>query len=316
MTWYNRAVKEVINMDLSKATNIILEDYKNNPIVKDHCSCRLPSNTEIKKIIMLSKELLFPGYFSKKNTKKYGSNVDTKRIVKKLHKILKVQISYALLYIADEEKNKDTVEQSCMLCVQFIEKMPSIRKTLHFDLEAHYLGDPAAYNRDQIVVSYPGFYAILIYRLAHALQNLNVPIIPRMMTEFAHRETGIDINPGAVIGDYFFIDHGTGVVIGETTIIGNHVQIYQGVTLGALSTRGGQYLKGKKRHPTIKDFVTIYSGASILGGETVIGSNSTIGSNVFITGSLPENSKVSIKIPELVIKTNEIRKDPSHEYSK
>jgi len=182
---------------------------------------------------------------------------------------------------------------------------------LHTDLEAAYRGDPSAFNRDQIVVSYPGFYAIAIHRIAHELLQLGVPVIPRMMSEYAHRHTGIDINPGAVIGDSFFIDHGTGVVIGETAVIGNNVKIYQGVTLGAMSTKGGQLLKGVKRHPTIEDNVTIYSGASILGGETIIGANSTVGSNVFITGSLPKNSKVTIKIPELVIKTG-LQKEADH----
>jgi len=296
--------------DILKNINIrdlILESYQTTPIKKDHCSCRLPSNKEIKKIINLTKELMFPGYFTKQNVSEFGSKYKTYLIVKKLHKKLKTQISYALLYLADEEKNKMIKRKSCELCTRFMEKIPSVRELLHLDIEAHFQGDPAAINRDQIIVSYPGFYAILIYRIAHALLELNVPIIPRMMTEFAHRETGIDINPGAIIGAYFFIDHGTGVVIGETTIIGEHVKIYQGVTLGAMSTRGGQHLKGTKRHPTIGDNVTIYSGASILGGETMIGSNSTIGSNVFITGSLPQDSKVSIKIPDLVVKESKLK---------
>jgi serine O-acetyltransferase len=183
---------------------------------------------------------------------------------------------------------------------------------LHRDLEAHFIGDPAAFNRDQIIVSYPGFYAIVIHRIAHSLWELGVPIIPRMMSEFAHRETGIDINPGAKIGEAFFIDHGTGVVIGETAVIGDHVKIYQGVTLGALSTKGGQNLKGIKRHPTIEDHVTIYAGASILGGNTVIGSNATIGSNVFITESVPAHSKVSLKVPDIYIKPAK-REEETHE---
>lgn len=296
-------------MNLKPMIDSIYDDYKKLPIMKDHCSCRLPSNSEVKQIIRLSKELLFPGYFTKKQISENGDYNQTKKVVKKLHKKLKDQISTALLYLADSEKDKNIVKESCKLCVEYIKLIPSLREQLYYDLEAHFLSDPAAFNRDQIVVSYPGFYAIMIYRMAHALHLLGVPVLPRMMTEFAHRETGIDINPGAIIGDHFFIDHGTGVVIGETTIIGSHVKIYQGVTLGALSTRGGQYLRGVKRHPTIEDNVTIYSGASILGGETVIGENSTIGSNVFITGSLPRDSKVSIKIPELVIKTYPKKED-------
>lgn len=296
-------------MNYKPISDMLCKDYHSHPILRDHCSCRLPSNIEVKQIIMLAKELMFPGYFSKKSMSETGNYIHTRRFVRKLHKKLRAQISYALLYLADEEKDKLIKEKSCELCIEFIKLLPKIREMLFKDLDAHFEGDPAAFNRDQIVVSYPGFYAISIHRMAHELFKLNVPILPRMMSEFAHRETGIDINPCAQIGEYFFIDHGTGVVIGETTVIGNHVKIYQGVTLGALSTRGGQSLKGVKRHPTIKDHVTIYSGASILGGDTVIGSNSTIGSNVFITGSLPANSRASIKIPEMVIKTSEKKED-------
>ncbi|MGD9909922.1 MAG: serine O-acetyltransferase [Candidatus Izemoplasmatales bacterium] len=299
-------------MNLKPIIDSIFKSYRLLPIEKDHCSCRLPSNSEIKDIVMLSKELLFPGYFSKRTVDVHGDYRYTAKIIKKLHKKLKDQISTALLYLADSSKDKDIKKKSCSLCVEYIKLIPSIRETLHTDLEAHYLSDPAAFNKDQIVVSYPGFYAITVHRLAHALHLLGVPVLPRMMSEFAHRETGIDINPAAEIGEYFFIDHGTGVVIGETTTIGRNVKIYQGVTLGALSLRGGQNLKGTKRHPTIEDNVTIYSGASILGGNTVIGENSTIGSNVYITGSLPANSRVSIKVPELVIKTYTKKEDEKH----
>jgi serine O-acetyltransferase len=174
-----------------------------------------------------------------------------------------------------------------------------IREYIETDLQAAYDGDPAAYSKDEIIFSYPGFYAIMINRLAHELYKLSVPIIPRIMTEYAHNLTGIDIHPGATLGKYFFIDHGTGIVIGETTVIGDNVKVYQGVTLGALSTRGGQKLKSVKRHPTIEDNVTIYSGASILGGETVIGKNAVIGSNAFITASVGEGTRVSIRNQEL-----------------
>ena len=170
------------------------------------------------------------------------------------------------------------------------------------ELQAGFDGDPAAKSKEEIIFSYPGFYAIYVYRLAHVLYLENVPFIPRIMSEYAHGYTGIDINPGATIGEYFFIDHGTGVVIGETTEIGKNVKLYQGVTLGALSTRQGQLLANVKRHPTIRDNVTIYSNSSVLGGETVIGENTIIGGNTFITASIPANTKVSAKSPELVIK--------------
>jgi serine O-acetyltransferase len=291
---------------------MMMDAYAIHPIRKDHCSCRLPNNTEIKKILFLTKEIIFPGYFTKKNVSEYGSKSAVRRQIRALHRLLRTQISLALLYLADERKNKGIHQKSCELCVRFLERIPEIRHVLHRDLEAHFIGDPAAFNRDQIIVSYPGFYAIVIYRIAHSLWELGVPIIPRMMSEFAHRETGIDINPGAKIGEAFFIDHGTGVVIGETAVIGDHVKIYQGVTLGALSTKGGQNLKGIKRHPTIEDHVTIYAGASILGGNTVIGSNATIGSNVFITESVPAHSKVSLKVPDIYIKPAK-REEETHE---
>lgn len=177
-------------------------------------------------------------------------------------------------------------------CDRFLDKLVEVQDILVTDVDAAYEGDPAAYSKDEIIYSYPGIYAIMVYRLAHELQLLEVPLIPRIMTEHAHSKTGIDIHPGAQIGKYFFIDHGTGIVIGETTVIGEHVKVYQGVTLGGLSTSGGQLLKGKKRHPTIEDNVTIYSGASILGGNTVIGEGALIGGNAFVTKSVPPHTRV------------------------
>ena len=184
----------------------------------------------------------------------------------------------------------------------FMDKIPLIREYLNTDIEAAYLGDPAAYSKEEIIFSYPGLYAIFVNRIAHQLYKLDIPVIPRIMTEYAHGLTGIDIHPGAAIGKYFFIDHGTGVVIGETTIIGDNVKIYQGVTLGALSTNGGQKLKNIKRHPTLGNNVTVYSGTSILGGDTVIGNNVVIGGNCFIISSVSEGSKVVMKPFEMIYK--------------
>ena len=189
-----------------------------------------------------------------------------------------------------------------VIAAKAIMEYPKLRKILATDVEAAYNGDPAAMSHGEIISCYPVIKALTNYRIAHVLHKLGVPLIPRMMTELAHSETGIDINPGATIGEYFFIDHGTGVVIGETTEIGKNVKLYQGVTLGALSTRQGQLLANVKRHPTIRDNVTIYSNSSVLGGETVIGENTIIGGNTFITASIPANTKVSAKSPELVIK--------------
>lgn len=191
------------------------------------------------------------------------------------------------------------------ICDEFINELPKLQEILLKDVTANFEGDPAATSRSEIILSYPGFYAIFVYRIAHELYKRNVPFVPRMMTEYAHGKTGIDINPGAEIGEYFFIDHGTGIVIGETTKIGKGVKIYQGVTLGALSPRKGQTLSGVKRHPTVEDNVTIYANTTILGGETVIGENSVIGGNSFITRSVEKNSYVSVKPPELIIRADD-----------
>ena len=282
----------------------ISSSYETTQIKKDHCSCKIPQNKEVIKIIKLTKEIVFPGYFTYKNIKEKISKFKLSRIIRKLRRVLRKQINYSRLYLADQQKKGLFKKESCDLCQKFMREIPNIRKMIKLDIEAHYEGDPAALNRDQIIISYPGIYAILIYRIANVLAKMNVLVIPRMMAEFAHRETGIDINPNAEIGESFFIDHGTGVVIGETATIGKNVKIYQGVTLGALSLRKGKHLKGIKRHPTIEDNVTIYSNASILGGDTIIGKNSVIGSNVFITQSIPENSIVTNKKPELELRSN------------
>jgi serine O-acetyltransferase len=212
---------------------------------------------------------------------------------------LNKQISIVLRSAMEKEAAEEKAQQ---LSLEFFRAIPAVRAMAQTDLEAFYAGDPAAFSVDEIIFCYPGLFAITVYRLAHVLYRLEVPMLPRIMTEHAHSITGIDINPGATIGKYFFIDHGTGIVIGETTVIGDRVKIYQGVTLGALTTRGGQSLRGKKRHPTIEDNVTIYAGASILGGGTVIGRDSVIGSNVFITHSIPECTTVSVKSQELQFK--------------
>ncbi len=204
-----------------------------------------------------------------------------------LKSIMQAQIAIAL-----SEENRES--EASEITEQFFGSFEQIKEKLLLDAKAGFDGDPAAYSIDEVILSYPGFYAIYIYRLAHELQKLKVPFIPRIMCEFAHSRTGIDIHPGATIGDSFFIDHGTGVVIGETTIIGANVKIYQGVTLGALSTKGGQRLKNAQRHPTIGDNVTIYAGATILGGDTQIGEDAVIGGNAFVTESVKAGEKYSM----------------------
>ncbi|GHU36408.1 serine acetyltransferase [Clostridia bacterium] len=261
------------------------------------------ANDVVIDIITNLRNLIFPGYFSRKPLKRDSLDYYIGELLEELLYHLGKQIERALRHRKDGDSNKLT--DAGEIARTFLCKLPVIRAIMSTDVDAAFDGDPAAFNKDEIILSYPGIYAVMVNRLAHELYLLDVPLIPRMMSEYAHRLTGIDIHPGASIGRYFFIDHGTGIVIGETTVIGNYVKIYQGVTLGAISTRGGQGLGGVKRHPTIEDHVTIYSGASILGGSTVIGEGAVIGSNAFITKSVPDATRVSVKSPELQFKTSD-----------
>ena len=269
----------------------LIADYEQKRDI-DIIDTATPNRCEVIKILGQLRCLIFPGYF-KCGDSSIKDNVSS--LMLDISDSLSRQIAIALKYLpkyggADKAELLAAAEG---LTVQFLGKLTAIRQLLQTDLQAAYDGDPAAFNKAEIVLAYPGLYAIMVSRIAHELYLLGIPLIPRIMTEHAHTQTGIDIHPGASIGEYFFIDHGTGIVIGETSVIGKNVKIYQGVTIGALSTRGGHKLGGTKRHPTIEDNVTIYTGASILGGNTIIGSNSVIGSNVFITSSVPSNTKLS-----------------------
>ena len=281
--------------------DVILNDYRNDRTIDKIKNFDLPDNAVLEEILGSLKKIIFPGYFRSHSVKIYTVRNQTSMLLEdviyKLSKQIAIVLRYDPLYeIAPESEDNKKAQE---LTLSFFEKIPKIREYIETDVQAAFEGDPAAYNKTEIIYCYPGLFAIFVNRIAHELHLLGVPMIPRIMTEHAHSRTGIDIHPGASIGKYFFIDHGTGIVIGETTIIGNRVKIYQGVTLGALSTRGGQSLKNKKRHPTIEDNVTIYSGASILGGETVVGKGAVIGGNAFITKSVPAGARVSIKNQEL-----------------
>lgn len=283
--------------NINSIVNDLIDDYN---IEKKTDKARIfnhPDKDVIIDILSSLRKVIFPGYFKNGSTKVYTLRNNLSMLIEDVMFKLTKQITIVL---GGERRNdEDIVEKARQITLDFTKRLSKIREYIETDVQAAYDGDPAAYSKDEIIYSYPGLFAILINRIAHELYTLGVPIIPRMMTEYAHSETGIDIHPGATIGKYFFIDHGTGIVIGETTIIGDNVKIYQGVTLGALSTRGGQALKSKKRHPTIEDNVTIYSGASILGGDTVIGKDVVIGGNAFITRSVPDGAKVSVKNQEL-----------------
>ena len=270
--------------------------------VTDEESIHLPNRGTIIGIIKDLRRVVFPGYSGDENISSTMPGYFLGNMLTHIYEEMRTQIEIAFLYDDKGASSREEItEKARDICERFISRLPYIQKMLLMDVQAGFDGDPAAKSKEDIIFSYPGLFAIYVYRIAHELYVQNVPFIPRIMTEYAHGKTGIDINSGANIGRYFFIDHGTGIVIGETTEIGDYVKLYQGVTLGALSTRKGQLLSGKKRHPTIGDHVTIYANSTILGGETVIGCDSIIGGNSFITESVPAHTRVSIKSPELTL---------------
>ena len=255
---------------------------------------RLPDRQAVILLIKDIRRLIFPAYYGEAALMSLAPEDYAALLLERIEKQLFRQIALTL-----PEGQED---RAADLAAELVAKLPQIAQKVQMDLEATFDGDPAAASREEILFSYPGLFAILVYRVAHELYHLQIPILPRMMSEYAHSHTGIDIHPGAQIGDYFFIDHGTGIVVGETTVIGDRVKLYQGVTLGALSTRDGHRSRAGQRHPTVEDDVTIYSGASILGGETVIGRGSVVGGNAFLTDSVREDTQVVIHAPETVFK--------------
>lgn len=278
----------------------LLDDYRDDKFINNVEVFDQPDKEIVIDITNKLLKIIYPGFYREKNYHYYNNYSRITNLLEDVMYNLNKQICIVLKQCPDcvnlpEESAEEKAEE---ITLKFFEQIPKIREYVESDVEADFEGDPAAFNKNEIILCYPGLLATSVNRIAHELYMLDVPIIPRMMTEYVHSITGIDINPGATIGKFFFIDHGTGIVIGETTVIGEHVKIYQGVTLGALSTRGGQALKGKKRHPTIEDHVTIYSGASIFGGETVIGKGAVIGSNAYIINSVEPGAKVVIKNQE------------------
>ena len=287
---------------IREVTDLILADYKKGRYIDRTDQFSQPDKDMVERILENIQHLIYPGFYRAQTYRYYTRENSTSTLVEDTLYNLSRQISLTLRYCGETQSDEELNERAHELSLDFLERIPVIREFIETDLQAEYDGDPAAFNKDEIIYSYPGLYAIMVYRIAHEMVLLNIPMIPRMMTELAHSKTGIDINPAATIGRYFFIDHGTGIVIGETTEIGDNVKVYQGVTLGALSTRKGHLLHGVKRHPTIEDNVTIYSGASILGGETRIGKGAVIGANAFITSSIPAGARVSIRNQEHSVK--------------
>lgn len=277
-------------------------NYQEQGIFEMGIEERVPKKTEIIDLVNRLQRIMFPGFFGSENTAYVSLDNFAGSSLAMIYEKLDRQIRVALAYSDDTKTEAEVCDEAKRLTLTFLEKIPAIQAMLWKDVEAEFDGDPAANSKEEVIFCYPGMFAIFVYRIAHELYELRIPFIPRIMAEYAHSETGIDINPGAKIGEYFFIDHGTGIVIGETTVIGNHVKIYQGVTLGALSTQKGQGLSGVKRHPTIEDNVVIYANTTILGGETVVGQNSVIAGNTFVVSSIPRDTKVSANIPELQYK--------------
>lgn len=297
-----------LNHRLPGIVQSLVDNVLNEPLMKHLDRVYLPSRDAIIKSIDLLRQLLFPGYFGKLGITSENLAYRIGELTIELTDLLYEQVRCCLRYregIAGE--NGDEKSDRCAECdveaagivSNFFDRIPAVRNILSTDVQAAFDGDPAAQSTDETIFCYPGLFAIFVQRLAHEFYKSKVPLLPRIMTEHAHSRTGIDIHPGAHLGPSFFIDHGTGVVVGETTEIGRNVKIYQGVTLGALAPAFGQLLRGLKRHPTIEDDVTIYAGATILGGDTVIGKGAVIGGNVFITTSVPPLNQVSAEPPKL-----------------
>lgn len=280
--------------DVKNVTQEMMESYNTRITAGVERGSALPDRAEVILALKDIRKLFFPAFFAAEDAREDLEHF-AEAILNNIYFRMKKQLERAYCFMGECHS---VAEENAKA---FMKALPAVRNTLFTDLDATFEGDPAAKSKEEIVFCYPGFYAIMVYRVAHVLYEMGVPFIPRMMSEYAHGKTGIDINPGATIGEYFFIDHGTGIVIGETTVIGRGVKIYQNVTLGALSPRKGQMLSGVKRHPTVEDEVTIYSGASILGGETVIGKGAVIGGNCFVTESVGAGVRVSVKPPELIM---------------
>ena len=275
----------------------VVKSFDEGKYIDRENTFRHPDEEAVLHILSGLRQVIFQGFYAKTKYKVLTARNHLSMLLEDVLFVLTRQIALVLPYDSRRAgaSEEETEAAATELALAFLETLPRIRSLLETDLEAAYDGDPAACYRDEIIFSYPGYYAIFVHRIAHELFRLGIPLIPRMMSEHAHQVTGIDIHPGAQIGDHFFIDHGTGIVIGETTQIGSRVKVYQGVTLGALSTSGGRIMNNVKRHPTIEDDVTLYAGATILGGGTVIGRGAVIGGNSFITGSVPAGAKVSIR---------------------
>jgi serine O-acetyltransferase len=297
---------------LPQLTNRIVQTYQEVGTINHLGHCPLPKYDEVVRALEDLKDIIYPGYRRREGLHAGNVTYHVGDLIDRLHDTLTTQIARALRHedrVGDSPDRCDEAEdyeaKGQAMAISFLERIPDLRAILAADAHAAFEGDPACKNLDEVIFCYPGLEAVTVFRLAHELHEIGVPFIPRMMTEWAHKETGIDIHPGAKIGHHFFIDHGTGVVVGETCEIGNRVKLFQGVTLGALSfptDANGKLIRNMKRHPTIEDRVVIYANATILGGKTVIGHDSVIGSSVWLTTSVAPYTTVTIESPQLRIR--------------
>ncbi len=277
---------------IQQTTDALVDSYLADDRLQHLDAVFLPNRYRIIDLVEMLRKLIFPGFFDNQHLTQDHIHQHTQSLLHQTHALMFDQVNQALRYHQNREGLAAEAcggheEQAWAVVTSVFNRLPEIRKLLALDVQAAFDGDPAAISTDETIFCYPGLDAVFIHRIAHEFYNLDLKLMARMMGEYAHNETGIDIHPGAKIGESFFLDHGTGVVVGETATIGNRVKLYQGVTLGALSTKGGQSWRGRRRHPTIEDDVTIYAGATILGGETVIGQGATINGGVFLTNSVP-----------------------------
>lgn len=311
-----------LNKRLPGVTDHLVASILAEPRMQHLNQVYLPSRDAIVESITRLRQLVFPGYFGKQGLTRENVTYRIGELVTELADILFEQVRLCFRYAAQlpeangqTEESQECESKSASVVAAFFEQIPAIRRLLATDVQASFEGDPAAQSADETIFCYPGLYAIAVQRLAHVFYEQGVPLLPRIMTEYAHSETGVDIHPGAKLGERLFIDHGTGIVIGETTEIGKNVKIYQGVTLGALAPAVGQVLRGQKRHPTIEDDVTLYSGSTILGGDTVIGKGAVINGNVFITSSVPPYTVVSMEPPKLTYRPRKGKRGGGEEAS-
>jgi serine O-acetyltransferase len=297
-----------VNLTVTELTEQLMASYARVGGINHLDGKNLPSKTAMESITVDLLRVLFPGFFDEKSIHSSQLKVEIAALMDSILGRLADEIYKSLEYAAPEKGDKsDTGRVAHGLTLDFLSHLPRVRELLQTDTDAAYQGDPAALSTEEVIVAYPFIEAIAVQRLAHELYLRKIPLIPRIMTEWAHSRTGIDLHPGARIGSHFFIDHGTGTVVGETAIIGRHVKLYQGVGLVARSLAGGQALKGQKRHPTIEDHVTIYANATIVGGETVVGTGSTIGASVFLNQSVPPYSLVTPEKIEIKVTSKQDR---------